>query len=69
MGAAAGDRPGIAALELRQAVISQGLLAQAGEGVEVFPVGGSQRQAALATFGQYTLRLPVEVENVQVVGT
>ena len=68
VGTAAGDRPGVAAFELRQAVVGQGLFAQAGQGIEVFPVGGGQGQAVFATFGQHALGLPVEVEDVQVLG-
>ncbi|MNP75538.1 hypothetical protein D3C76_1726110 [compost metagenome] len=42
-GVVAGNHPGIAAFELWQAIVGQGLFAQAGKGVEVFPVGAGQR--------------------------
>ncbi|MNO63145.1 hypothetical protein D3C76_538380 [compost metagenome] len=69
-GAVAGHHPGIAALELWQAIVGQGLLAQAGEGVEVFPVGaGEGGRGIIVTVCQHALGLPVEIEDVQVVGT
>lgn len=62
-GAAAGDDPGVAALELRQAGVLQGLLAETGEGAEVLPVAGAQ----CAGGRQHALRMPVEIEDAQVV--
>ena len=41
-GAAAGDRPGVAALELRQAGVQQRGMAQRGDGVEVLPVASGE---------------------------
>ena len=62
-GAAAGDDPGVAALELRQAGVLQGLLAETGEGAKVLPVAGAQ----CAGGRQHALRMPVEIEDAQVV--
>ncbi|MNI15157.1 hypothetical protein D3C73_684490 [compost metagenome] len=64
LGPAARDDPGVAALELWQAVVSQGLFAQAGEGVEVFPVGAGQGGCGPV---EHAFGLPVEIENAQVV--
>ena len=61
-GAAAGNGPGVAALELRQAGIQQRGVAQLGDGIEVLPVAGGQGLA------EYTLGVPVEVEDLEVVG-
>ncbi|MNH20091.1 hypothetical protein D3C79_798460 [compost metagenome] len=65
LGPATRDDPGVAALELWQAVVSQGLFAQAGEGIEVFPVGAGQGGAGPV---EHALGLPVEIEDVQVLG-
>ena len=68
-GATAGDHPGVAAFELRQAIVGQCLFAQAGEGVEVFPVGaGERRRGVAAIVRQHAFGLPVEIEDVQVLG-
>ncbi|MCY1309669.1 hypothetical protein D9M70_597860 [compost metagenome] len=68
-GVVAGDHPGVAALELWQAVVCQRLLAQAGEGVEVLPVGaGEGWHDAAGVFRQHAFGLPIEIENVQVLG-
>ncbi|MNQ65886.1 hypothetical protein D3C85_803560 [compost metagenome] len=68
-GAIAGHDPGIAALELRQAVVGQGLLAETGEGVEIFPVGaGENRPGDAVLLRQHAFGLPVEIEHVQVIG-
>ncbi|MCY1397648.1 hypothetical protein D9M71_126580 [compost metagenome] len=61
-GAAAGHGPGIAAFELRQAGLDQGLLAEVSQPVEVLPVGAGQGLA------DHAFRMPVEVEGLQVVG-
>ena len=61
-GAAAGHGPGIAALELRQAGVFQGLLAEPGDAVEVAPVIGGQARL------EHAFGVPGEVEGLQVVG-
>ena len=61
-GAAAGDRPGVAALELRQAGIQQRGVAQLGDGIEVLPVAGSE------VLPDHALRVPVEVKGLEVIG-
>ena len=61
-GAAAGHRPGVAALELRQAGLGQGVEAEAGDGVQVLPVTISQRLA------DHALGLPVQIKDLEVVG-
>jgi len=53
--------PGVAAFKLRQACLAQGLIAQLRQRPQGFPVTGRQRR------GQYTLGLPVEVKNLQVI--
>ena len=58
LGMAAADGPGIAAFELRQAVVGQGLFAQGGDGAKGLPIAGRQVESALG--------LPVEIEDVQV---
>ncbi|MNN44367.1 hypothetical protein D3C81_1586540 [compost metagenome] len=68
LAAAAGDDPGVAAFELRQALVDQRLFAEAGEGVEVFPVaGGEDRRRFGVTVGQHTVGLPVEIEDLEVI--
>ncbi|MNE52360.1 hypothetical protein D3C80_1470300 [compost metagenome] len=68
-GAVAGNHPGVAALELWQAIVGQRLFAQAGEGVQVFPVINGQCGYRFGMpLGQHAFGLPVEVEDVQVVG-
>ncbi|MCY1341372.1 hypothetical protein D9M69_273150 [compost metagenome] len=62
LGMAAGHRPGVAALELRQAGVDQRLLAEAGQPVEVLPVAGGQGRCL-----DHPVRVPVEVEDLQVV--
>ncbi|MNH00440.1 hypothetical protein D3C79_596320 [compost metagenome] len=59
-GTAAGHCPGIAAFELGNAGIAKGLVAEAGEGFKALPVLRRQRGP------QRAFRLPVEVENLQV---
>ena len=55
-GAAAGNSPGVAALELRQAGALQGAVAELGQGGKILPVAGGQGGA------EHTLRMPVEIE-------
>ncbi|MNT71674.1 hypothetical protein D3C72_2101850 [compost metagenome] len=45
--------------------LAQGLLTDPGQVLETFPVGGSQRRAAV----QCALGIPAEVKDVQVLGT
>ncbi|MNP05675.1 hypothetical protein D3C76_976300 [compost metagenome] len=61
-GAAAGQRPGVAAFVLWNASLAQGLLADQCQLLQAFPVGSCQRRTAV----QRTFRVPVEVEDVQV---
>ncbi|MCY1419255.1 hypothetical protein D9M71_348390 [compost metagenome] len=42
-GVTTGHRPGVAALELRDAGIAQRLMAEAGKGLQAVPVGSGQR--------------------------
>ena len=61
-GAAAGDRPGVAALELRQAGIQQRGVAQFGDGVEVLPVASGE------VLADHALWVPIEVKGFEVIG-
>ncbi len=59
LGATAADGPGIAAFELRQAILGQRPVAQRGQRAERLPITGGQVKRALG--------LPIEVEDFQVV--
>ena len=69
LAAAAGNHPGVTAFELRQAVVEQRLFAEAGEGGEVLPVaGGEGRCVAGVIGGQNAFGLPVQIEDIEVIG-
>ncbi len=68
LGAAAGHRPGIAALELRQAGFLKRLLAEQCQVIEAFPVVAGQRGRLTVPgrLSERAFRLPAHVEDFQV---